>query len=360
MCRIQQKNWKVYNAWVGRIKEEFYSIGDKEREAGLPVTDIFDKEKPIPLPKFQLGFITYIVKPLYTLISDTNVFDLKEPLKMLGENETRWQKLKLEDEKKKIAEASLDVVKIEEPVAGEMKATPDPEPVAEKAEELDLESKEENLELGPIPETGEESNEKVKGIRTSYRGSNFEPELVAEKTEEPAAEWTEGRFPVITPAQMPKLRQSMMKMARKSGDFSTLGLEHGETAHLETAGSESATEKAEDSISEVEKITESSLSPQDEVNEAIEILQAVLSYSGNDSKNVINKTQSTNGDASSIGEPAEPEVVDEKAKESVAEVTTSTSSRPGPPSDERTADGSTDPWSANSMQERRSSSPHLT
>ena len=41
---------------------EFYSQGDAEREKGVAVTPMFDREKPIPMPKFQMGFINFIVQ----------------------------------------------------------------------------------------------------------------------------------------------------------------------------------------------------------------------------------------------------------------------------------------------------------
>lgn len=59
------KPWDLYIRWTDRVIAEFYDQGDKEEQAGLPVTPIFNRHKPIPLPKFQLGFINAIVLPLY-------------------------------------------------------------------------------------------------------------------------------------------------------------------------------------------------------------------------------------------------------------------------------------------------------
>ena len=59
------KPWELYIKWTDRVIAEFFDQGDKEAAAGLPVTPMLNRHKPIPLPKFQLGFINAIVLPLY-------------------------------------------------------------------------------------------------------------------------------------------------------------------------------------------------------------------------------------------------------------------------------------------------------
>ena len=46
--------WDVYIKWVEPITEEFYRQGDSEAKAGLPVTPMMDRNKPIPTEKFQV------------------------------------------------------------------------------------------------------------------------------------------------------------------------------------------------------------------------------------------------------------------------------------------------------------------
>jgi len=48
------KQWDVYQLWVERVMAEFTAQGDRERELGIPVTPIFDRLNPIPLPKLQV------------------------------------------------------------------------------------------------------------------------------------------------------------------------------------------------------------------------------------------------------------------------------------------------------------------
>jgi len=49
--------------------EEFYDQGDSEKAAGLPVSKFFDREAP-NVPRCQVGFINFIVMPLYTVLVD--------------------------------------------------------------------------------------------------------------------------------------------------------------------------------------------------------------------------------------------------------------------------------------------------
>jgi hypothetical protein len=58
--------WAV--AWAERIVQEFYSQGDQELRRGLPVTAVCDRTQYL-LPRSQLGFIEYIVKPLCVAFS---------------------------------------------------------------------------------------------------------------------------------------------------------------------------------------------------------------------------------------------------------------------------------------------------
>ncbi|KAK9820126.1 hypothetical protein WJX72_006367 [[Myrmecia] bisecta] len=50
--------------WTDRVMQEFFSQGDKERERGLPVSPLCDREK-VQVPKSQMTFLDYVVKPSY-------------------------------------------------------------------------------------------------------------------------------------------------------------------------------------------------------------------------------------------------------------------------------------------------------
>ena len=87
------KPWPVYNKWADRVVAEFYAQGDRERERGWDVTPAFDRTKPIPKPKFQLGFINAIVLPLYEALDKVDGIDFAVALRCLRDNIRRWTAL---------------------------------------------------------------------------------------------------------------------------------------------------------------------------------------------------------------------------------------------------------------------------
>ena len=46
--------WKISRKWLELILIEFYSQGDAERAADIPVTPMMDRNSNVPLPKFQV------------------------------------------------------------------------------------------------------------------------------------------------------------------------------------------------------------------------------------------------------------------------------------------------------------------
>eukprot|EP00899_Mesostigma_viride_P018656 jgi/Mesvir1/26792/Mv20560-RA.2 len=57
------KKLDIHRRWTAAITEEFYLQGDKEREAGMPVSAFMDRRTG-DLPKSQLGFFSFIALPL--------------------------------------------------------------------------------------------------------------------------------------------------------------------------------------------------------------------------------------------------------------------------------------------------------
>lgn len=57
----------VYKTWVGLIFEEFFGQGDLEKEIGLPISVLCDRQS-ITIEKSQIGFINFIVKPIFECI----------------------------------------------------------------------------------------------------------------------------------------------------------------------------------------------------------------------------------------------------------------------------------------------------
>ena len=76
---------------------EFFSQGDKERALGLPVSLGFDREKAkteMDRARGQLGFIGYVVKPLYEAFAKVPELDISESATAhLAQNSQRWKQI---------------------------------------------------------------------------------------------------------------------------------------------------------------------------------------------------------------------------------------------------------------------------
>ena len=91
------KPWAYYNEWTDRVLVEFFAQGDLERERGLPIGMGFDKTKATTegdKARGQLGFINFVVAPLYNAVSRIGDMDLGgSALKHLASNTARWQEI---------------------------------------------------------------------------------------------------------------------------------------------------------------------------------------------------------------------------------------------------------------------------
>ena len=86
------KPFKIYNNWVNRVLKEFFDQGDKEKELGLPVSYLCDRNT-VTIPDSQLGFIKFIVYPLFNSLSDVYP-NIKMILSLIKSNEEEFLKLK--------------------------------------------------------------------------------------------------------------------------------------------------------------------------------------------------------------------------------------------------------------------------
>ncbi|CAG0912881.1 unnamed protein product [Notodromas monacha] len=75
----------LYQLWVDRIIEEFFLQGDKEREQGLEISPMCDRHNAT-IEKSQVGFIEYIVHPLWETWGDLVHPDAQEMLDILEDN----------------------------------------------------------------------------------------------------------------------------------------------------------------------------------------------------------------------------------------------------------------------------------
>ncbi|XP_029106625.1 cAMP-specific 3',5'-cyclic phosphodiesterase 4C-like isoform X3 [Scleropages formosus] len=75
----------VYRQWTERIMEEFFRQGDKERERGMEISAMCDRHTA-SVEKSQVGFIDYIVHPLWETWGDLVHPDAQEMLDTLEDN----------------------------------------------------------------------------------------------------------------------------------------------------------------------------------------------------------------------------------------------------------------------------------
>ncbi|XP_031418887.1 cAMP-specific 3',5'-cyclic phosphodiesterase 4B-like isoform X1 [Clupea harengus] len=75
----------VYRQWTDRIMEEFFHQGDRERERGMEISPMCDKHTA-SVEKSQVGFIDYIVHPLWETWADLVHPDAQDILDTLEEN----------------------------------------------------------------------------------------------------------------------------------------------------------------------------------------------------------------------------------------------------------------------------------
>ncbi|XP_045474511.1 cAMP-specific 3',5'-cyclic phosphodiesterase isoform X10 [Harmonia axyridis] len=80
----------LYKQWVERLMEEFFQQGDREREAKMDISPMCDRHSAT-IEKSQVGFIDYIVHPLWETWADLVHPDAQRILDTLEENRDWYQ-----------------------------------------------------------------------------------------------------------------------------------------------------------------------------------------------------------------------------------------------------------------------------
>ena len=84
--------------WVELLSNEFWNQGDKEKELGLPISFLYDRED-VDIPKSQVGFLKTFSLPIIKELVEVNV--KFEQLQMNGINNLNmWEKLQKEKRKR--------------------------------------------------------------------------------------------------------------------------------------------------------------------------------------------------------------------------------------------------------------------
>merc|ERR1719487_2919037 len=83
------KDIKFYNLWVERVLTEYFEQGDRERKLGMPVSMFMDRFTT-NIAKNQLGFIDFVVTPLYEAVA-TAIPQANLQLEKIATNRRYWE-----------------------------------------------------------------------------------------------------------------------------------------------------------------------------------------------------------------------------------------------------------------------------
>jgi len=105
--------WEDHLQWVWRLEQEFFSQGDREKDEGLPVSFLMDREKP-GVTKTQVGFFDYLVLPFFRTFA--SLVPAAHPLlEGVEANRAVWLQLDLAAVAKPVASVSTTELVIAEP-----------------------------------------------------------------------------------------------------------------------------------------------------------------------------------------------------------------------------------------------------
>ena len=86
---------ELHLEWSKRICEEFYNQGDKERSRGKKISPLCDRNvSKENYPQGQVGFINFVSKPVFSLLSAVcnSVVEEEKPwLECMDNNLKYWQ-----------------------------------------------------------------------------------------------------------------------------------------------------------------------------------------------------------------------------------------------------------------------------
>ncbi|KAG7277528.1 hypothetical protein CRUP_030690 [Coryphaenoides rupestris] len=83
---------ELYRRWTDRIMREFFTQGDRERDEGIEISPMCDKHNA-SVEKTQVGFIDYVVHPLWETWADLVHPDAQDILDTLEDNRDYYQSM---------------------------------------------------------------------------------------------------------------------------------------------------------------------------------------------------------------------------------------------------------------------------
>jgi hypothetical protein len=64
------KPFQMHKKWAQRVTNEFWALGDRERQLGIAVSPLCDRDKDSNVPESQIGFFRHICVPFYSIVAD--------------------------------------------------------------------------------------------------------------------------------------------------------------------------------------------------------------------------------------------------------------------------------------------------
>jgi len=64
------KPFHLHKQWAERITDEFWALGDRERQLGIALSPLCDRHTDCDVPESQVGFFKFICVPFYSIVAD--------------------------------------------------------------------------------------------------------------------------------------------------------------------------------------------------------------------------------------------------------------------------------------------------
>ena len=82
----------IAREWSGKINQEFTNQVNEEKSLGLPITPYMQNlDKIDVMAKQEIGFINFIIQPLWKKVNEFFENALSEPLKNISANIKTWE-----------------------------------------------------------------------------------------------------------------------------------------------------------------------------------------------------------------------------------------------------------------------------
>ena len=85
------KSFEAHERWARLITEEFFALGDRERDSGLIISPLCNRELDANLPKNQVSFFEFICQPLFSSLARIMPSTFGADFKQLMANRATWK-----------------------------------------------------------------------------------------------------------------------------------------------------------------------------------------------------------------------------------------------------------------------------